>query len=176
MIVFQKISKPRNVTTVDTLMDLARNLFPSNLFRATLKQYRTNLVYPDPSSGLDPLDKYTWDIKGEYTNGSNILGLALFAVVVGLAIGHLGEKGRPLLEFFTSLSETMMLVTRGLICLAPVGVLSLIIGQVLSIDDLGQIIGKLGFYFMTVLLGLFIHGFVILPLIFVIFTQRLPFR
>ena len=35
---------------------------------------------------------------------------------------------------------------------------------------------KLGLYFFTVLLGLFIHGCIVLPGIYVIVTRTLPFR
>jgi hypothetical protein len=35
---------------------------------------------------------------------------------------------------------------------------------------------KLGWYFFTVLLGLSIHGCIVLPAIFVLMTRTLPFR
>lgn len=39
--------KNRNVTTVDTLLDLVRNLFPANVIQACTQQYQTVLVAPD---------------------------------------------------------------------------------------------------------------------------------
>ena len=39
-----------------------------------------------------------------------------------------------------------------------------------------QVAGQLGMYFITVLCGLFFHGFVVLPIIFSICTRQLPFR
>merc|ERR1712066_59113 len=36
--------------------------------------------------------------------------------------------------------------------------------------------GQLGLYFMTVLIGLFLHGFVVLPIIYTVCTRKLPFR
>jgi Na+/H+-dicarboxylate symporter len=68
-----------------------------------------------------------------------------------------------------------MAITQWIILLTPIGVFSLIVGQLLSIDDIGQILGQLGFYFMTVMIGLFVQGFVVLPIVFLIFTRRLPF-
>jgi len=41
-----KAGESRNVTAVDTLLDLARNLCPPNLIQATIQQYRTVLTYP----------------------------------------------------------------------------------------------------------------------------------
>ena len=53
--------------------------------QATLQQYRTVLTYPgnnpyNDSRGLrDPANLYSWKIGGEFTDGSNILGLVFFA-------------------------------------------------------------------------------------------------
>lgn len=41
-------SETANVTTVDTLLDLARNAFPPNIIQATMNSYRTILIYPGP--------------------------------------------------------------------------------------------------------------------------------
>merc|ERR1712213_247597 len=43
-------------------------------------------------------------------------------------------------------------------------------------EDFSVVAGQLGLYFMTVLLGLFLHGFIVLPIIFTICTRQLPFR
>ena len=103
------------MTTPDTLMDLIRQMFPPNLIQATMQQYRTSLIYP--AGGVqnetgkpfrDPGDLSTWAFKGEWSNGSNILGLVFFAIILGVALAKLGEKGKPLLNFFTSLADAMM--------------------------------------------------------------------
>jgi len=177
----------RNVTTPDTLMDLIRNLVPPNLMQATMQQYRTNLKYPgnyafNDSSGKGkkqlrkPGEIETWKITGQWTNGTNILGLVFFAVIMGITLAKMGEKGKPLLDFFTCLSEAMMTITTWVINLAPVGVFFLIGGQVLNTDDFNAVLSKLGWYFLTVMIGLFTHGFIVLPIIFTVFTRSLPFR
>ena len=48
------------------------------------------------------------NFSGEWSNGSNILGLVFFAIILGVALAKLGEKGKPLLNFFTSLADAMM--------------------------------------------------------------------
>merc|ERR1719411_2269723 len=60
--------------------------------------------------------------------------------------------------------------------MAPVGVFFLIGGQILEMEDFSVVAGQLGLYFMTVLIGLFVHGFVVLPIIYSICTRKLPFR
>lgn len=59
---------------------------------------------------------------------------------------------------------------------SPIGVLFLVTSKLLEIEDIGAIAGQLSLYFVTVLLGLFIHGLGTLSLIFFICTKKLPFK
>lgn len=70
----------------------------------------------------------------------------------------------------------MMTITTWVIYMAPIGVFFLIGGQILEMEDFSVVAGQLGLYFMTVLIGLFVHGFVVLPIIYSICTRKLPFR
>ena len=173
----------RDVTTPDTLMDLIRQLVPPNLIQATMQQYRTALIRPecrdqncsayqvpgkirikcnyciliikdDTGQWREPNNTLTWKFKGEWTGGSNILGLVFFAIILGVALANIGEKGKPLLCFFSSLADAMMTITTWVIKLAPVGVFFLIGGQVLATEDFGTVLNQLGWYFSTVLIGL----------------------
>ena len=53
-----------------------------------------------------------------------------FSVVLGVTLAKMEERGKPLLDFFTCLSEAMMTITTWVIYMAPVGVFFLIGGQV----------------------------------------------
>merc|ERR1719410_636728 len=70
----------------------------------------------------------------------------------------------------------MMTITTWVIYLAPVGVFFLIGAQVLEMADFNMVAGQLGLYFTTVLVGLGLHGFVVLPILFTICTRTMPFR
>ena len=105
-----------------------------------------------------------------------IVHLLPLIVFLGVTLAIMGEKGKPLMEFFTCLSEAMMTITTWVIYMAPVGVFFLIGGQILEMDDFSVVAGQLGLYFMTVLIGLFLHGFVVLPIIYTVCTRKLPFR
>lgn len=54
---------------------------------------------------------YQWDIGHKYTDGMNTLGIVIFGIVMGITIGKMGEQGKPLLDFFNSLAEAMMIIT-----------------------------------------------------------------
>lgn len=58
--------------------------------------------------------------------------------------------------------------------LSPIGVLFLVSSKIMEMESFDVILGQLGMYFMTVLIGLFIHGFVVLPTIFFLFTKKNP--
>ena len=45
-----------------------------------------------------------------------------------------------------------------------------------SVQDTGKMFEKLGWYFSTIILGLFIQGCIILPLLYTILIRELPFR
>ena len=176
-------SQKRNITTPDTLMDLLRNCFPPNIVRATMFQTRTSLTYPgeskeDENTGafINVTDINTWLFEEEWQHNPNILGLVVMSIVMGVAISAAGEEGKVLLKIFQSISNVMMKVTSWVIYLAPVGVLFLVAGQIVGRKNMREDFPKLAVYFGTVVAGLTIHGFIVLPLLYTAVTKTLPFR
>merc|ERR1711910_218120 len=104
-----------------------------------------------------------------------ILGLVIFSVVTGIAISISGEEGRPLLQFFQSVSHVMMKVTSWVVHLAPIGVCFLIAGEILHMKSVLAELTKLAWYLITVCLGITTQGFIIL-IIYSLVTRKLPFR
>uniref|UniRef100_A0A3Q4MJH5 Amino acid transporter n=1 Tax=Neolamprologus brichardi TaxID=32507 RepID=A0A3Q4MJH5_NEOBR len=149
---------PPDVTTVDTLLDLLRNMFPENLVQACFQQNITK--------------DYT--IVGTYSDGVNVLGLIVFCVAFGLVIGKMGEKGRILLDFFDALNEATMKLVQIIMCYMPVGILFLIAAKIIEVED-WEIFRKMGLYMVTVLSGLAIHATVCLPLIFFVIVRKNPY-
>lgn len=170
----QSKGEMRNVTTADTLLDLVRNMFPPNLVQACLEQYQT--VLTPPKDNPTSMDLDTWSVGGKYTDGMNIIGLVVASIVFGIALSALKEESQLVLKFFQQLSHTVMKVTGWVIWLSPIGVLFLITAKLLEMDDLGEVFGKLGLYFAVVAGGIVFHGFVILPLLFFLFTRKNPVR
>ncbi|CRL04129.1 CLUMA_CG017240, isoform A [Clunio marinus] len=166
----------RDVLTADTLLDLVRNLFPPNIVQATMFQYRTHLEPPENAEAVIknvPLERFK--INGQWREGMNVLGLVMFSVVLGATIGKMREKGKPIQDFLVALSEAMMIITRWVIWLSPIGVFFLITAKILEMESLIQVIGNLGLYFLTVVLGLTLHGFGTIAVIFTLIVRKLPF-
>uniref|UniRef100_A0A8C6P2H4 Amino acid transporter n=1 Tax=Nothobranchius furzeri TaxID=105023 RepID=A0A8C6P2H4_NOTFU len=165
-----------NVTTVDTLLDLLRNMFPENLVQACFQQ--VSFLLRCGELNLSPLSfqNITKDYKiiGSYSDGINVLGLIVFCVAFGLVIGKMGAKGRILLEFFDALNEATMKLVQIIMCYMPVGILFLIAAKIIEVED-WEIFRKMGLYMVTVLSGLAIHATICLPLIFFIIVRKNPF-
>uniref|UniRef100_A0A673W0V2 Amino acid transporter n=1 Tax=Salmo trutta TaxID=8032 RepID=A0A673W0V2_SALTR len=151
-----------NVTTVDTLLDLVRNMFPENLLQACFQQVTIINITKD------------YKIVGSYSDGINVLGLIVFCVAFGLVIGKMGERGRILLEFFDALNEATMRLVQIIMCYMPVGILFLIAAKIIEVED-WEIFRKMGLYMVTVLSGLAIHSTICLPLIYFAIVRKNPY-
>lgn len=162
----------RNVTTVDTLLDLVRNMFPPNYVQACTQQYQTVLTAP---AGYDEPDIYKWKMGEDYVDSMNIIGCVVAAVAFGIAISSLKEQAAHVQKFINDFSVIIMKITSWVIWLSPIGVLFLICAKLIEIDDLAVLVGQLGLYFVTVLGGILFHGFVILPLLYFLATRKNPY-
>ena len=63
-----------------------------------------------------------------------------------------------------------MMIVYVIIWYAPVGIIFLIAGEIVKMDDAGLVFKRLGVYVGTVLGGLFIHFIIVLPIVFLIGT------
>ncbi|KAJ8315652.1 hypothetical protein KUTeg_007802 [Tegillarca granosa] len=110
----------------------------------------------------------------------NVLGLVVFSIFFGIIIGRMGHKGKPLADFFESLSEATMQLIRLSLYLysrySPIGILFLIAAKVVEMQDPEKTFEQLLYYFITVMCGLVVHGFVTLPLLYLIIVRKNPFR
>lgn len=107
----------------------------------------------------------------------DILPLIVFSLVFGAVLTTLGDRGRPVVRFFDGVNEAVMKIVHLVMWFAPVGVFGLVAGK---LGEAGggaafmEEIAKVGKYMLTVLLGLGIHGLVLLPLVLVLFARRNP--
>ncbi|XP_004636209.1 neutral amino acid transporter A [Octodon degus] len=161
--------------TVDSFLDLVRNLFPSNLVVATFHTYATNyrVVTYNTSFGNVTKEKIPY---GTETEGMNILGLVLFALMLGVALKKLGSEGEELIRFFNSLNEATMVLVSWIMWYVPVGIMFLVGSQIVEMKDIVALVTSLGKYIVASILGHVIHGIVVLPLIYFVFTRKNPFR
>lgn len=89
----------------------------------------------------------------------------------------IGEKGKPVIQFFEGINQAIMKMVNLILYIAPVGVMSLIGGIVASNrDSIEELVSGLALYSITVILGLLLHAIIVLPLILKLFTKYKPMR
>ncbi|XP_036984935.1 excitatory amino acid transporter 1 [Artibeus jamaicensis] len=182
------------VTAADAFLDLIRNMFPPNLVEACFKQFKTNYekrsikapaqpndtlvgaVMNNVSEAMQTLSRITEEmvpVPGS-VNGVNALGLVVFSMCFGLVIGNMKEQGQALKDFFDSLNEAIMRLVAVIMWYAPLGILFLIAGKIVEMEDMGVIGGQLAMYTLTVIVGLLIHAVIVLPLLYFFVTRKNP--
>ncbi|GMT22616.1 hypothetical protein PFISCL1PPCAC_13913, partial [Pristionchus fissidentatus] len=153
-----------DVEPIDTFLDLLRNMFPDNIFKATFQRVSTKY------------DTVNGTIEKEVVDGpgTNILGVLVFCTFFGLVAARLGEKVKIVVDFFVALDAIIMGWIEVLMWFAPIGIMSLIAGNLLEVDDLANTFRTLALYVITCLLGLAVHIFMVTPLLFFILTRKSP--
>ncbi|MHC4271067.1 MAG: dicarboxylate/amino acid:cation symporter [Planctomycetota bacterium] len=103
-----------------------------------------------------------------------VLQIIFFAILLGAAISSVGEKAKSISVIFEAANMVIMKIIDWIMYLAPIGVFAL---MAVTIGKTGlDVIKPLGLYMTTVLSGLIIHAFVILPVLLFIFARHNPLR
>ncbi len=111
------------------------------------------------------------------SNNRNMLQLVFVAIFIGIGLIQLSkDKSEPLLRFFSSLNDVIIKLVEIIMELAPIGVFSLIAQTINKVagqnpDQLFELLGSLGFYMLTVIIGLIIHMGFTYTLIIKFFTE-----
>lgn len=99
---------------------------------------------------------------------ADVLPLIIFSLVFGGILTTVGERGRLVIQVVEGVNEAIMAMVHLLMWFAPVGIGALIAGR---LGEAGGFSGfwpqlvQLGAYAGTVILGLLIHGLIVIPLL-----------
>ncbi|MFC2133490.1 dicarboxylate/amino acid:cation symporter [Bacteroidota bacterium] len=106
-----------------------------------------------------------------------ILPLILFSLLLGAALSVLGPKVQTTVDVISMLNDGVMKIVHWVMLFAPAGIFGLVatrIGQAGGFSGFLPELLSLGKYSLTVLIGLGIHGFIVLPLILLFVGKRRP--
>ncbi|MEH7076454.1 cation:dicarboxylate symporter family transporter [Neobacillus drentensis] len=140
------------ITTIAILVGLlAANLFHpgtgidrSHLTKTDINTYVTTAQTTESHSMIDTfVNIVPTNVIQALANG-DMLAIIFFSVMFGLGVAAVGEKGKPVIQFFKGTAEAMFYVTNQIMKLAPLGVFALI-GVTVSTFGLSSLIplGKL---------------------------------
>ncbi|CAK9290497.1 unnamed protein product [Gordionus sp. m RMFG-2023] len=158
------------ITTFDAVLDLIRNLVPENLIRSTFQSQKT-AYFIERTSSADV--KYTRKIG--YADNTNMLGIVVFSIVFGAILSSLGERSKILTSAFVILNDVIMKSITTIMWFSPLGIMCLIAYKIVMISDLNLMTKHLVKFMLTIILGLSIHLFFTLPLIYYTITRKNPF-
>ena len=167
----------------------------TSLFDIIIGLALTNILKPGHTYSLDPETVTMYDytnlnppdapldifIRMVPTNpiasaaNGDILNIIFFTILLGIAITQLpNEHKTKLTSFFEAFFQAIMKLTQMIIKISPIGVFGLIVKTTATSDiDLFYSIWK---YMLTITLGLSIHIFIILPMLFFFITHINPLK
>ncbi len=167
--------------------------FGTTLLAAILGLLLVNVIRPGDGASLTGYDipekaqagkdmgvgDMLWRIFGETLlhpidslREGDIITVIAVTLVFGIVLILAGDRGRPVLRGFQRAEALVMAVVHNIMWLAPLGVVGLLIAAMQK-SGLGLLV-DLGKYCVTVLLGVGLHGFLVLPLIVLLVARRKP--
>ena len=109
----------------------------------------------------------------------DLLPLIVFSIVFAGILTTMGKRAEGLTKLIGELNDALMRLIMLIMQLAPVGIFCLVLarfGSAVADGELLRTLQQIGAYFFTVVLGLAIHGLVVLPVILWLWTGRNPYR
>ncbi|XP_077993430.1 excitatory amino acid transporter-like [Glandiceps talaboti] len=167
--------------TQDVFIDLFRNLITDNIVKACLQTAFTTYELNTTSLFDNTTNKTTEDVEVlskelAYGGGTNYLGVLLFSMVFGMAMSVEREHTGVMLDFFMAMRVIVFKIITVLLWVLPVASISLIAGSILSVDSIIDVFISLGLFAAVVIVGLGIHTFLTVPVIYLAFTRKNPYK
>jgi len=109
---------------------------------------------------------------------ADMLAIIFFSILIGYFITRTGSDTKELFtKFFNAGFEVMMKLTHFVIRFTPLGVLGIVVGVVAEQrENLVEVLGTLGMYFLTVIIGLIVHATITLPMILRFIGRSNPWK
>lgn len=107
----------------------------------------------------------------------DILPLILFSLLIGAALAVSGERAAPTIRIISTLNDAVMQLVHWVMYISPIGIFGLIsarIGNAGGFEEFLPELISLGRYSMTVLIGLLIHGIIVLTLLLRLWGRQSP--
>lgn len=108
--------------------------------------------------------------------GTNILGMVVFSIALGMILGRMGEKAKVFVKWVSVLNDVVMELVSLVMWYSPIGICSLIAAKFADMADIQGTFADLGLYMATVIAGLVIHSLVVLPATYFVCTRKNPFN
>ncbi|MHC4251206.1 MAG: dicarboxylate/amino acid:cation symporter, partial [Planctomycetota bacterium] len=106
---------------------------------------------------------------------NDVLPIIIFSLLFGAVLTTLGGRGKPVLAVFEGLNDAIMKIIHLIMLTAPVGIGALVagrLGQAGGFLKFWPQLARIGWYAGVVIVGLLVHGVVVLPLVLRLIARR----
>ncbi|MEM7811074.1 MAG: dicarboxylate/amino acid:cation symporter [Planctomycetota bacterium] len=110
---------------------------------------------------------------------TDLLPLIAFSIVFAGMLTTLGERVDGLTSLIDQINHALMQFVLLIMNVAPIGIFCLVaakFGKANADGTLAEALAQIGWFVLTVIIGLSVHAFITLPLILWVFTRRNPYR
>ena len=110
---------------------------------------------------------------------TDLLPLIVFSIIFGAMLTTLGSRVETITQLIEQTNTALMNFVLLLMRVAPLGIFCLVaarFGEAVAEGKFIEELQQIGWYFATVIIGLSIHAFLILPLIFWIVRRQNPYQ
>nr|XP_027792036.1 excitatory amino acid transporter 1 isoform X4 [Marmota flaviventris] len=151
--------------------------FPGELLMRMLQMLVLPLIVSSLVTGMAALDSKA---SGKMGMRAVVyyMTTTIIAVVIGIIIVIIIHPGKGTKENMHREGKIVQVTAADafldLIRYAPLGILFLIAGKIVEMEDMGVIGGQLAMYTVTVIVGLLIHAVIVLPLLYFLVTRKNP--
>ncbi|XP_059947628.1 excitatory amino acid transporter 1 isoform X4 [Mesoplodon densirostris] len=151
--------------------------FPGELLMRMLQMLVLPLIISSLVTGMAALDRKA---SGKMGMRAVVyyMTTTIIAVVIGIIIVIIIHPGKGTKENMHREGKIVQVTAADafldLIRYAPLGILFLIAGKIVEMEDMGVIGGQLAMYTVTVIVGLLIHAVIVLPLLYFLVTRKNP--
>jgi len=177
-----KSSKPITANILDGFLDLGRNIFPDNIFEASFQQVQTNYIESMSThvvtleNGTEAIGNLTEVVRQVHTRqGTNTLGIIVFCLVFGTVLGSMGKRAAVVVDFFSVVDEVVLKIVTAIMWLSPVGVASVIMSKILTVEELSTVMSTLALFIVTCVVGILLYQIVFQNLLYLLIVRKNPF-
>lgn len=163
--------------TLETILDIFRNLCPSNLVQAAFQTAQTTTIQVEENVGNNtfPLVRNVTDLTVRMYDGMNALGIIAFSVMFGAVLSHMGPDSDILKDINDVIMSVIMVMVKIILWYSPIGIFFLLLAKMVEIDDLATLWSSLGLYIVVDVASSLVHMFIVLPILTAIVIRQNPF-
>ncbi|XP_026522103.1 excitatory amino acid transporter 1 isoform X5 [Notechis scutatus] len=151
--------------------------FPGELLMRMLQMLVLPLIVSSLVTGVSALDSKASGKMG-LRAVVYYMSTTIIAVLIGIIMVVIIHPGKGSKEKMHREGKIVQVTAADafldLIRYAPLGILFLIAGKIVEMEDMGVIGGQLAMYTVTVIIGLLIHAIIVLPLLYFFITRKNP--